>query len=114
MENTRKIFEILIQLWKSLVFAKIKYCSVLTVPLHDVYEWKIAATHSHILWVIDKKDVTFRALGDTHNACWMAKVKYFLKIYLLKHQMKLTEREKANITLFLLLWFRAFGMKLML
>ena len=43
-------------------------------------------------------NVHFRAPGATHNARWMSKAIYCLKIYLFQHQFVLTQSEKKGVT----------------
>jgi len=45
----------------------------------------------------DPAEVSFRAPGAFHQARWMAKAIYILKLYLFQHQFSLTSKEKNSV-----------------
>lgn len=44
-----------------------------------------------------KSEQSFRLSGAFHQAIWMAKVIYHLKIYLFRHDFKLTKAEEKGL-----------------
>ena len=62
-----------------------------------------------------QRGITFHFPGAMHQARWVAKALYFIKIYLFRHQFYLTKNEEKNLLRFSIFsiliymehWFRA-------